>query len=88
MKATQTEAVCETQTVPLRRKRRSVGLCNALFVTDAAGGTAAQVREVSNALRRSVKTGAGWEYLPHDLPPPRTVSQQAQRWGVHGLHGC
>ena len=43
------------------------------------------LREVFNALRWLVKTGAQWEYLPHDLPPPQIVSQQAQRWMRRGV---
>jgi transposase len=27
-----------------------------------------------------VRTGAGWRYVPHDLPPWQTVYQQTQRW--------
>jgi len=43
------------------------------------------LREVFNALRWLVKTGAQWKYLPHDFPPPQTVSQQAQRWMRRGV---
>ncbi|GIW35607.1 MAG: IS5 family transposase [Meiothermus sp.] len=32
-----------------------------------------------------VKTGAQWDYLPHDFPPPHIVSQQAQRWMQRGV---
>lgn len=28
------------------------------------------LREVFNALRWMVRTGAQWDYLPHDFPPP------------------
>ncbi len=38
------------------------------------------VREVFNALRWIVRTGAAWRYLPHDFPPWATVYQQTQRW--------
>lgn len=38
------------------------------------------LREVFNALRWIVRTGAPWRYLPSDLPPWYTVYQQAQRW--------
>ena len=38
------------------------------------------LREVSNALRWLVHTGAPWRYLPGDLPPWQTVYQQTRRW--------
>ena len=38
------------------------------------------LREVFNALRWMVRTGAQWRFLPNDLPPWAAVNQQAQRW--------
>lgn len=38
------------------------------------------LRDVFNALRYLVKTGCGWRYLPHDLPPWPAVYQQWARW--------
>lgn len=38
------------------------------------------LREVFNALRWVVRTGAQWRWLPHDLPPWPVVYQQTQRW--------
>ncbi len=38
------------------------------------------LREVFNALRWIVHTGAPWRYLPGDLPPWQTVYQQTRRW--------
>jgi len=38
------------------------------------------LREVFNALRWIVRTGAPWRYLPQDLPPWEAVYQQSQRW--------
>jgi transposase len=43
-----------------------------------------ELREVFNALRWMVRTGAQWEYLPHEFPPPNIVFEQAQRWLDHG----
>jgi transposase len=37
-------------------------------------------REVFNALRWVVHTGAPWRYLPGDLPPWEAVYQQTRRW--------
>jgi transposase len=38
------------------------------------------LRELFNAVRWIVKTGAQWRMMPHDLPPWATVYQQMQRW--------
>jgi len=38
------------------------------------------LRAAFNALRWMVRTGAPWEYLPHDFPPPAVVREQARRW--------
>ncbi len=37
-------------------------------------------REVFNALRWLVRTGAQWRMLPNDLPPWEAVYQQTRRW--------
>ena len=37
-------------------------------------------REVYNALRWLVRTGAPWRYLPTNFPPWEAVYQQTQRW--------
>lgn len=39
-----------------------------------------ELREVFNALRYLVRTGAAWRYVPCDLPPWRAVYQQTQHW--------
>lgn len=39
-----------------------------------------ELREVYNALRWIVRTGATWRMIPHDLPPWYIVYQQTQRW--------
>ena len=38
------------------------------------------LREVFNALRWLVRSGAPWRMLPHDFPPWPAVYQQTQRW--------
>src|SRR5215203_4323912 len=38
------------------------------------------LREVYNALRWMVRTGAQWRMLPNDLPPWEAVYQQTRRW--------
>jgi transposase len=38
------------------------------------------LREVFNALRWIVHTGAPWRYLPGDFPPWEAVYQQTRRW--------
>jgi transposase len=39
-----------------------------------------ELREVYNALRWIVHTGAPWRYVPGDLPPWEAVYQQTRRW--------
>jgi len=39
-----------------------------------------ELREVFNALRWLVRTGAPWRYLPNDFPRWEAVYQQTQRW--------
>ena len=43
------------------------------------------MREVFNALRWMIRTGAPWRMMPNDLPPWFTVYQQAQRWIKAGV---
>ena len=44
------------------------------------------VREVCNGLRWSVRAGAAWRLMPHDVPPWHTVYHQRHRWLQAG--GC
>jgi transposase len=50
------------------------------LMTEDAPQRRHDLREVFNALRWIVHTGAPWRYLPGDLPPWQTVSQQTRRW--------
>lgn len=43
------------------------------------------LREVFNAVRYLVRSGAPWRYLPSDLPPWHIVYQQTQRWIAAGV---
>jgi transposase len=43
------------------------------------------LREVFDALRWIVRTGAPWRLLPHDFPPWEAVYQQTQRWLAAGV---
>src|SRR4028119_933963 len=43
------------------------------------------LREVFNALRWLVRTGAPWRYLPTNFPPWEAVYQQTQRWLTAGV---
>ena len=42
------------------------------------------LRAVLNALFWMSRTGAQWEFLPNDLPPPDVVRLQAARWFASG----
>src|SRR3954471_8099089 len=50
------------------------------LMTEEAPQREHPLREVFNGLRWIVRTGAQWRWMPHDLPPWHTVSQQTQRW--------
>ena len=50
-----------------------------------AGQRKHDLREVFNALRYLVKTGAPWRYLPDSFPPWPAVYQQTQRWIQAGV---
>jgi transposase len=54
------------------------------LMTPAAPQRHHDPREVFNALRWLVRTGAQWRYLPHDFPPWEAVYQQTQRWLAAG----
>ena len=41
-------------------------------------------REIVNAIRYKLRTGCGWDYLPHDLPPWKSVSDYFYRWRDDG----
>jgi transposase len=50
------------------------------LVREDSGQRRHALREVFNALRWIVRTGAQWRWMPHDLPPWEAVYQQTQRW--------
>jgi transposase len=43
------------------------------------------LREVFNALRYLVRSGAPWRMLPHEFPPWEAVYQQTSRWLTAGV---
>lgn len=51
-----------------------------VLMSEAAPQRNHSLREVFNALRWMVRTGAPWRMLPNDLPPWAAVYQQTQRW--------
>jgi transposase len=55
------------------------------LMSEAAPQRAYPLREVFNALRWIVHTGAPWRYLPGDLPPWPAVYQQTRRWLAAGV---
>ena len=54
------------------------------LMTEAAPQRRHDLREVFNALRWIVRTGAQWRMLPTNFPPWAAVYQQTQRWIVAG----
>ncbi len=54
------------------------------LLPEDAGQRHYDLREVYNALRWIVRTGATWRMMPHDLPPWYSVYQQTQRWLAAG----
>jgi transposase len=54
------------------------------LLPEDAGQRRYPLREVFNALRYLVWTGAPWRALPHDLPPWIITYQQARRWLAAG----
>jgi transposase len=50
------------------------------LIREDAGQRVHCLRDVFNALRWLVRTGAQWRYLPGDFPPWEAVYQQARRW--------
>lgn len=55
------------------------------LMTEDAPQREHSLREVFNALRWVVRTGASWRMMPHDLPPWYTVYQQTRRWLKAGV---
>ena len=45
----------------------------------------ANMREVVNGIFYVLRTGCGWEMLPHDLPPYSTVYYYFRRWQKKGV---
>jgi putative transposase len=43
------------------------------------------MREVVNGIFYVLRTGCGWEMLPHDLPPYSTVYHYFRRWQKTGV---
>lgn len=42
-------------------------------------------REIVNGILYVLRTGCGWEYLPHDLPPWKTVYDYFRQWQQAGV---
>ncbi len=54
------------------------------LLPEDAGQREHGLRDVFDALRWIVRTGAQWRYLPKDFPPWPAVYQQARRWIAAG----
>src|SRR5215213_1662242 len=55
------------------------------LMSHAAPQRVYDLREIFNALRWMVHTGAPWRYLPGDFPPWEAVYQQTRRWLSAGV---
>lgn len=44
-----------------------------------------QRREIVNAIRYVLRTGCGWDYLPADFPPSKTVYDYFRQWSKQGV---
>lgn len=55
------------------------------LMTEDAPQRRHDLREVVNALRWLVHTGAPWRYLPGDFPPWQAVYHQTRRWLAAGV---
>jgi transposase len=53
----------------------------------ALGGRPAEYerREIVNAILYVLRTGCGWEYVPHDLPPWKLVYHYFRQWSENGV---
>jgi transposase len=54
------------------------------LLREDAGQRRYDLRQVFDAVRWLVKTGAHWRFLPNDFPPWTAVYQQARRWLAAG----
>jgi len=55
------------------------------LMDDEAPQRTYELREVFNAVRWLVRTGAHWRMMPHDLPAWPAVYQQTRRWLAAGV---
>ncbi len=55
------------------------------LMTEDAPQREHSLREVFNALRWMIRSGAPWRFMPRELPPWYAVYQQAQRWIKAGV---
>ena len=54
------------------------------LLPEGAGQRVHNLRDVFDALRWLVRSGAPWRYLPKDFPPWEMVYQQTRRWLAAG----
>ena len=44
-----------------------------------------EVREIVNGIYYVLRTGCGWEYIPHDLPQWKTCYEYFRKWSEKGI---
>jgi transposase len=70
------------QSYPSDLSDREWAVLKAYIPEPLPGGRPAEYsrREIVNAILYVLRTGCGWEYVPHDLPPWKTVSYYFREW--------
>jgi transposase len=76
---------------PLRRCRMPNGPCrrHSCSAPPPVGWSPTKdpLRHVIDAVRYLVRSGCAWRLLPHDFPPPGTVSWWVAKWAAVGTPG-
>src|SRR5882757_1267730 len=70
-------ALIEPRLSAWRQKRTDAGVGGRVATHD--------LREIFNAILYVNRTGIPWRYLPHDLPPYRTVYGYFAAWSKEGI---
>lgn len=77
----------ERKTYPSDLKDREWEILKTYIPESLQGGRPSEHsrREIVNGILYVLRTGCGWEYLPHDLPPWKTVYDYFRQWQQAGV---